>query len=146
MLSSIIRLAFVAVLAGAGTLAPAATDDSLYRTLGERPGIATLTTDFVTRLKADPRTGPFFKDISTKYLSGQLSILFCQLSGGPCKRDEMEAPDMRRVHENLGVREADFNALVEVLQQTMDAHGVPFAMQNRLLAQLAPMHREIVTR
>ena len=39
----------------------------------------------------------------------------------------------------------DFNALVEVLQQSMEARGIPFGAQNRLLARLAPMHREIVT-
>ena len=36
------------------------------------------------------------------------------------------------------------NALVEVLQDTMDAQGIPFRDQNRLLARLAPMHREII--
>jgi hemoglobin len=33
---------------------------------------------------------------------------------------------------------------VEVLQDTMDAQGIPFRDQNRLLARLAPMHREII--
>jgi hemoglobin len=33
---------------------------------------------------------------------------------------------------------------VEVLQASMDAQHLPFATQNRLLARLAPMHREIV--
>jgi hypothetical protein len=32
----------------------------------------------------------------------------------------------------------------EVLQQSMDAQGIPFAVQNRLVAQLARMHRGIV--
>ena len=38
---------------------------------------------------------------------------------------------------------------VEVLQQSMAAKGIPFAAQNRtlaLLALLAPMHRDIITR
>jgi hemoglobin len=44
----------------------------------------------------------------------------------------------------------DFNksachALVEVLQQAIYAQGVPFRAQNQLLAQLLPMHREIIT-
>jgi hemoglobin len=30
-------------------------------------------------------------------------------------------------------------------QQAMSAQGVPFATQNRLLALLAPMHRDVVT-
>jgi len=31
-----------------------------------------------------------------------------------------------------------------VLLQSMDAGGIAFGTQNRLLAQLAPMHREII--
>jgi hemoglobin len=44
----------------------------------------------------------------------------------------------------MDISKGDFNALVEVLQASMDAQGVPFATQNQLLARLAPMHREIV--
>ena len=36
-------------------------------------------------------------------------------------------------------------ALVEVLQLSMDAQGIPFRAQNQLLAQLAPMHRDTIT-
>jgi hemoglobin len=32
------------------------------------------------------------------------------------------------------------------LQLAMDKQGVPFRAQNKLLAKLAPMHREIITR
>ena len=39
-----------------------------------------------------------------------------------------------------------FNALVEDLQIAMDKRGIPFRAQNRLLAKLAPMYREIETR
>ena len=53
---------------------------------------------------------------------------------------------MGPLHAGLGIREADFNALVEDLQKAMDAQGVPFRAQNKLLAKLAPMHREIITR
>ena len=43
-------------------------------------------------------------------------------------------------------KDMDFNALVEDLQDGLDASGVDFATQNRLLARLAPMHNDIVTR
>jgi len=49
-------------------------------------------------------------------------------------------------HAGLGIRRADFNALVEHLQDAMDAAGLPFATQNRLLARLAFSHRDVVTR
>jgi hemoglobin len=53
---------------------------------------------------------------------------------------------MKKSHENLKIGSADFNRLVEVLQDTLDARGVPFATQRELLARLAPMHRDIITR
>jgi hemoglobin len=31
-----------------------------------------------------------------------------------------------------------------VLQRSMDAQGIGFTVQNRLLARLAPMHRDVV--
>ena len=40
----------------------------------------------------------------------------------------------------------NFDVLADLLQDTMDVRGIPFATQNRLLALLAPMHRDIVTR
>jgi hemoglobin len=52
---------------------------------------------------------------------------------------------MKAAHADLGIRKADFNALVEVLQDTMDQRRIPFRTQNRLLALLAPMHRDIIT-
>jgi hemoglobin len=46
----------------------------------------------------------------------------------------------------IGVRTSSFNALVEMLQQSMDAKKIPFTVQNRMLALLAPMHRDIITK
>jgi hemoglobin len=45
----------------------------------------------------------------------------------------------------MDINKGHFNALVEVLQVSMDAQGIPFAQQNRLLALLAPMHRDVIT-
>jgi hemoglobin len=53
---------------------------------------------------------------------------------------------MKTAHEGMGVRTSHFNALVEVLQESMDAKKIPFTVQNRMLALLAPMHRDIITK
>jgi len=120
-----------------------AAPEALYRSLGERPGIQRLMDDFVQRLKTHGRIGPLFKDTSLKHLSEQLTDQVCELSGGPCKRD---GPSMKQAHQDMDIGHAEFNALVEALQDSMDAQGVPFGTQNRLLALLAPLHREIITR
>ena len=38
------------------------------------------------------------------------------------------------------------NAVAEDLQSTMDRCGIPFTVQNRFLARLAPMQCQVVTR
>lgn len=71
----------------------------------------------------------------------RLVTQFCEVSGGPCRQ---QTHSMLRVQSGIDINRASFNATVEVLQQAMDAQGVAFSAQNRLLAQLAPMHRDIV--
>ena len=135
------HLFVVAALAAGPALAQFAPNDALYQQLGGQPGLTRLMDDFVTRLLADPRMNPFFRDADQKVLKAQLVAQFCEISGGPCKR---EGKDMKTVHGGQDVTKSNFYALVEVLQQSMDAQGIAFGTQNRLLAQLAPMHREII--
>ena len=130
--------AAVLVLAGAvhAQTAP------LYQALGEKPGITALASDFVDRVKANPRIGKMFDDIKPVYLKEQFTDQFCELSGGPCK---YEGETMKNSHAHLAIDKAQFNLVVEILQGTMDARGIPFTVQNQLLAKLAPMHRDIIT-
>jgi hemoglobin len=130
-----------AILLGAPTSAKA--DPTLYAALGERAGLTALTDDFVARVKSDPRTRAFFKDTNAKNLAEQLRDQFCVVAGGPCV---YEGATMAKSHADLGIGKADYLAVVEMLQDALDAQRVPFAVQNDLLARLAPMHREIVTR
>ncbi len=117
-------------------------NDSVYQAWGGKAGIRAVMDDFVPRLVADPRTAPFFKDVNRENLTKQLTEQLCQEAGGPCT---YQGAPMKLVHQDLEIRRRDFNALVEILQQSMDAKGIPFAAQNGMLARLAPMHREIVT-
>lgn len=141
-MNRILRLACAAALA-AVLNTPALADDGLYRAFGEKAGLRLLVEDLWLRVKADDRLAPFFKETNRDNLVEQLTDQLCAVSGGPCK---YEGGKMGPVHEEMNIGRGDFNALVEVLQDAMDARGVPFAAQNRLLAKLAPMHREIVTR
>ena len=109
---------------------------------GGRAGLDALMETFVAGLLADEAMRPFFENIDQDRLKGQLADQFCVILGGDCT---YSGRDMRSSHAGLGINRAHFNRLVEVLQDAMDQHDVPFAAQNRLLAKLAPMHREVVT-
>ena len=115
--------------------------DALYQQLGGQSGLVMLMDELMTRLLADPRMQPFFKDVDQPHVKEQLVAQFCEVAGGPCRLKES---NMKKVHAGIDITRTDFNALVEVLQESMDARGILFATQNRLLARLAPMHREIV--
>ena len=119
-----------------------APGDQLYKAFGEKPGLVVLMDDFMTRLLADPRTGPHFKPANQQRVKEQLVEQFCALGGGPCV---YKGADMQSSHANLDIKKSDFHALVEVLQESMDAKGIAFRKQNEMLALLAPMHRDIIT-
>jgi hemoglobin len=140
-LSRLARTLLLGAALAAGGAHAQARDDALYQQLGAQPGLVKLMDDFMLRLLADPRMNPFFKDVDQAHVKAQLVAQFCQVSGGPCR---LKGPDMKTAHSGMDINKNNFNALVEVLQQSMDAQGIPFTVQNRLLAKLAPMHRDIV--
>jgi hemoglobin len=145
MKKSLVSLAIAAcalMTAGASSAQVAQKDDQLYKAFGEKAGLVSLMDDFMVRLLADPRTGPHFKPANQQRVKEQLVDQFCALGGGPC---EYKGADMKSSHANLDIKKSDFNALVEVLQQSMDAKGIPFTRQNQMLALLAPMNRDIIT-
>lgn len=135
---AILACLLLAIAAAAAQTPPA--DDGLYLAWGGKAGIRAVMDDFVPRLAADPRTAAFFKGADLEHLSAQLTEQLCQQAGGPCV---YSGKSMKVVHEDLGIHRRDFNALVEILQQSMDAKGIPFGAQNGMLARLAPMHRDI---
>jgi hemoglobin len=116
-------------------------DDRLYQQLGGQPGLTKLMDDFMARLLADKRMNPFFKDVDQAHVKAQLVAQFCEVSGGPCR---LKGPDMQKAHAGMDITKGDFNALVELLQDSMSAQGIAFSTQNKLLARLAPMHRDII--
>ena len=110
---------------------------------GGEAGLTALMETFMTGLLADPRTKPFFANADQVRVKRQLTEQFCVILGGGCT---YTGRDMRSSHKGQDIDRGHFNALVEVLQVAMDQHGVPFRAQNKLLAKLAPMHREVVTK
>jgi len=139
--SVIVALCAALALAAAHAQSAPAADDTLFRALGARPGIDRIVDDFVPRLVADPRMSEFFKKANQAHLKQMLAEQFCVVAGGPCTYTGLP---MKTAHQDMDISKGDFNALVEVLQASMDARHVPFATQNQLLARLAPMHRDIV--
>ena len=131
--------AFVMLVAAA----PARADDTLYHDLGEKDGIAKIAEYTTANFLADPRIKATFDNTNMDRFQKLLADQFCVVAGGPC---EYKGRNMKDAHKALGLDNADFNAVVEDLQSALDKANIPFATQNRLLARLAPMQHDIVTK
>lgn len=138
--AAMLALAFPATAASAD----AATGDSaVYQALGGQEGLKAIVGDFLNLVQADVRIKKQFADADMEHLATRLNEQLCELSGGPC---HYGGKDMKTIHADLHITNAQFNALAEDLQAAMDKHNVPAREQNKLLAKLAPMQRSIVTK
>jgi len=133
----------LALLCALSCAQPAHADDSLYTQLGGKPALEAVVDGLLQRATQDARIKDFFKETNLKHLRTQLVDQLCAVTGGPCR---YEGETMKNAHAAMDLSQAHFNALVEDLQDALDAAGVPFSTQGRLLALLAPMHRDIVSR
>ena len=117
--------------------------DTLYEALGSLDGITKIVSDCIDLSVADPRIAETFDDTNIVRLKKLIVDQICALTGGPC---QYKARNMQSSHKHLKLTNAHFNAMVEDLQIAMDRSNIPMRTQNRLLAILAPMQRDVVSR
>ena len=125
------------------TAAPAFADDTLFADMGGQGGIDKIVDSSVDNYLADSRIKAIFDESNIDRLRAEFKVQFCQVAGGPCS---YKGHDMVAAHKGLHLTNADFNAVVEDLQDAMTKVGVPFTTQNRFLARLAPMQHQVVSK
>ncbi len=118
-------------------------DDRLWKAFHGSAGVSRIVDDLVARNQEDRRISDIFRNQDMVRLRRTLREQFCYILGGGCT---YTGRDMKAAHRDMGIQRADMAALVENLQAAMRAEHVSFAAQNRLLAKLAPMHRDVVGR
>jgi hemoglobin len=141
MFSKIKSMVFLATAALCSSTALA--QSTLYSELGGNSGLTKIVADAIKRWEQNPALAEQFKNADTERLEKMLVQQFCSLTGGSCK---YEGGDMKTVHEKMGVDTRQFNALAEDLQNALTENGIASSVQNRLVALLAPMKRDVVTK
>ena len=116
---------------------------TLYDRLGGDAGIKSISNEAIDLYMSDPRLHGYFDNINPNFLKPRFASYICSVADGPCTYRHRS---MAATHKGLHVDEAAFDATVEDLQRAMRQQGIPFWIQNRLLARLAPLERSIVTR
>ncbi len=139
-------LSLVAILvAGLAALPPNAwaNDASLYDRLGGATKVAAISNELIDETAAHPALKRSFDGVSIPRVKEMLIEQLCALTGGPCT---YTGDTMVDVHAGLEITEAEMNGMVELLRAVMIRHDVRLRERNELLALLAPMKRDVVTR
>ena len=140
------RLAFplallAALLLGACQQMGMTPQKSLYERLGGKEAITAVVDDFVANVAADNRINGFFAKTNIPRLKANLVDQICQATGGPCT---YTGRDMKTAHKGMGITDADFNALVQDLQKSLNKFKVPDKEQGELLGVLGSLKPQIV--
>ena len=132
-------IAFAAAIGIAAEPAP----DTLFARLGGKSVILEITDQLIDAVQQDPVTKRPFAKINAKRFKKNLAEQFCALTGGPCA---FSGDDMKTTHAGLDITQAEFYGLVQHLRDILDSHHIGAREKNELLAILAPMKRDVVTK
>jgi hemoglobin len=121
--------------------AASAQSATLFDRMGGATALHAAVDNFTDIVEADSRINFTFAQTDLTKFKTLLYEQLCELSGGPCR---YSGRDMRTAHQKLQINTAEFNALAEDLYVALGHAGVPYRLQNKLMAKLAPMKRDIV--
>ena len=140
---ALLRQALLLAAVTTAAAMPARAADALYDRLGGQGGVALIARNAVVIYTTDPRIRADFDNINPDRLRSRLADYLCQLADGPCT---YRGRPMLAAHAGLETTQAKFNAVAEGMQTAMAQAGIPYWTQNRMMARLAPLQRDIVNR
>jgi hemoglobin len=126
---------------GVAATQAAAGDLTLYERMGGEAKLRAAMHEFVLIIEADDRINFTFANTDLKKFEELLYEQMCNLTQGGCK---YTGRDMYTSHAKLNITNAEFNALAEDLYEALDRVHVPYRLQNKLVAMLAPMQHDVV--
>ena len=114
---------------------------TLFERIGGEAKLRATAEEFTNVILEDDRINFTFADSDMSKFKKLIYEQFCELTQGPCK---YTGRDMYEAHKKLNLNNAQFNALAEDLYIALDRVHVPYRVQNRLMALLAPMQRDVI--
>jgi len=134
-------LCALCVAAVLSSFALKADADTIFEQIGGEQVLKPAVDEFAKIILDDNRINFAFAGTNMDIFKSRLYSQLCDLSGGGCK---YTGRDMHTAHAALDITNAQFNALTEDLYKAMNRVGVRYRVQNKLVALLAPMQKDIV--
>jgi hemoglobin len=118
----------------------AQAEESLYEQLGGQPAIESITKHLLDRILTNPKIDFLFEETDREDLHIKIVNQVCMETGGPCV---YEGLDMVEAHSGMEIKYSEFDVFVEDFILAMEDAGIPFRLQNKVLAIFAPMREDV---
>lgn len=121
----------------------ATNSKTVYQQLGGLPKVEEVVDNFITEIEYDAVIFAYFKDSNIDRFREKMIEHLCLLIDGPC---EYTGDTMEQVHTGMNISESDFNRGVDLFINAMVKAEVPYAVQNKILAAMAPTREQMIYR
>ncbi|MHC3438374.1 group I truncated hemoglobin [Natrialbaceae archaeon A-gly3] len=115
---------------------------TLYERLGGQESIATVVDAFYGRVLEDERVAHFFEDTDMQKQRAHQTQFLSAVAGGPV---EYSGEEMEEAHEGLEIRQEHFDAIAELLEETMIEFDVGQQEREQVLEAFASYKDEVIT-
>ncbi len=114
---------------------------TLYERLGGEDSIAAVVDSFYERVLADERVAHFFEDTDMQKQRAHQTQFLSSIAGGPVTYTGTE---MDEAHEHLDIHQEHFDAIAELLEETMVEFEIDESDRNEVLEAFAQYEDAVV--
>ncbi|MFC4561863.1 group 1 truncated hemoglobin [Nocardiopsis mangrovi] len=116
---------------------------TVYDRIGGYEAIEAVVDDFYVRVLTDERLAGFFTGTNMSRLKGRQAEFFAAALGGPVT---YTGRGMKEVHEGMDIGDEHFERVALHLGEALLKAGVPEGTADEIIAAVAPLSGDIVTR
>jgi len=123
------------------TIGPSAASQSLYLAIGQQPVLEKIVDNLITIIGQDDVVFDHFAESNVSHFRKKLTIFLCHITDGPC---QYTGDTMQDIHRGMQISANQFNHFVELFIEAMNISDIKYPLQNKLLARLAPLRKNII--
>ncbi len=122
-----------------------AAEPSIYEALGGEATLVVAVPTFYEKVQADERVSHFFEHLDMRAQSEKQLAFMCRAFGGP---EAYRGRDLAEAHAELvkskGLGDEHFDAIVELLAETLSELGVVPALAERVLTAVESFRSQVL--
>jgi hemoglobin len=116
---------------------------TIYDRIGGEEALVAVVDDFYVRVLEDPDLAAYFAGANMNRLKGRQVEFFAAALGGP---DHYDGLSMKQAHRGRGITQDHFDRVAGHLSDALLVAGVPGHLADQIIAAVAPLSADIVSR